>query len=371
MLEKIKENLFSNVFTAIGSILFTCVVFYIYSQPSSSEEIKSELFSITEKYIEENYSGSFKDLELNKYLSQEIDLSSNKVVFFFGTMTDDKDNLFRWISVYERKDANLIDELLGKDGFFEIKSLAMFEVPYPDVMVFDNVELIDIDKDGQKEIHIRFKSVWADSRGIAPLILRKNNQGAWIYIGLPSVNLAIEMNPERDLSPIARPFTHFGARNSDEEVIEKSVDELTVMGTSGHDWVLEFPDRKQIFSSLRNGGGYFFNNHPIKGYFQILWVSFIKDGRATLDSHYAVVRVFKYGSDQLVVDELWNWGKPVFSGVPLDPIDLSVNSLYWSGVMSHVGGDKGELYFGFTEFEKVGIPDGFGQLNGTALNKLK
>lgn len=129
MLEKIKENLFSNVFTAIGSILFTCIVFYIYSQPSSSEEIKSELFSITEKYIEENYSGSFKDLELNKYLSQEIDLSSNKVVFFFGTMTDDKDNLFRWISVYERKDANLIDELLGKDGFFEIKSLAMFEVP--------------------------------------------------------------------------------------------------------------------------------------------------------------------------------------------------------------------------------------------------
>ncbi|EHR0228953.1 hypothetical protein KS670_004563, partial [Vibrio parahaemolyticus] len=127
MLEKIKENLFSNVFTAIGSILFTCIVFYIYSQPSSSEEIKSELFSITEKYIEENYSGSFKDLELNKYLSQEIDLSSNKVVFFFGTMTDDKDNLFRWISVYERKDANLIDELLGKDGFFEIKSLAMFE----------------------------------------------------------------------------------------------------------------------------------------------------------------------------------------------------------------------------------------------------
>ncbi|MGC9552695.1 hypothetical protein ACP45F_14810 [Vibrio metoecus] len=371
MLEKLKENLFSNVFTAIVSILFTCGVFYIYSQPSSSEEIKSELFKITGDYIEDNYSGSFNDLKLNKYLSQEIDLSSNKVVFFFGTMTDDSDNIFRWLGVYERKDANLIDELLGKDGFFEIKSFAMFEVPYPDVMVFDNVESIDIDKDGQKEIHIRFKSVWADSRGIAPLILRKNNEGTWTYIGLPSIDVSIVMNAEHDLSPTARPYTHFGAKNSDEEVIEKSVDELTAMGVYGHDWVLEFPDRKQTFSSLRNGGGYFFNNHPIKGYFQILWVSFIKDGRATLDRHYTVVRVFKYGSGQLVVDDLWNWGKPVFSGVPLDPTDLSVNSLYGSGVMSHVGGDKGELYFGFTEFEKVGIADGCGQINGTALNKLE
>ncbi|MGN5073706.1 hypothetical protein ACTG2C_01650 [Aeromonas veronii] len=371
MLEKIKDNLFSTLFTAIASIFFTCVVFYIYSQPSSSEEIKSELFKITESYISDNYSGRYGDLKLNKYLTQEIDLSSNKVIFFFGTMTDDSKNIFRWLGVYERQDANLIDELLGREGFFDLKSFAMFEVPYPDVMAFDNVEPIDIDKDGQKEIHVRFKSVWADGRGIAPLILRKNSQGVWTYIGLPPIDISIVMNAEHDIYPSANPYTHFGTRGSDEKVIEKKVDELTAMGVYGHDWVLEFPDRKQVFSSLRNGGGYFFNNHPIKGYFQILWVSFLDDGRATLDRHYTVVRVFKCEGERLVVDDLWNWGKPVFSGVPLYPTDLDVNSLYETGVMSHIGGDKGELFFGFTEFEKVGIPDGVGQLNGTALKKLE
>jgi hypothetical protein len=367
VLEKVKDNLFSILFTAMVSVLFTCILFYMYSQSSSSEEIKKELLNLTMNYISENYDSNPAEVNLDKYLAKEIDLSSNKVIFFFGTLRKNKDELFRWVGVYERKDSNLFDEILGKEGSYEIKSFTMIDILYADNLIFDDIEEIDIDKDGQQEIHIRFKSVWANSRGVAPLILYKKSDGSWEYVGLPSLDELVNMTPARTYRASAQSYTHFGAMESEEEIIEKSVDELKDLNVYGHDWTLRFPERHQVFSSIRNGGGYFFNNHPIKGYFQVLWVSFFIDGNSTLDKHYAVVRVFKYADGKLVVDELWNWGKPVFSGIPLDPTELNVNSLYRAGLLSHLSGDKKELFFGFTEYEKVGVPDGFGQINGTSL----
>lgn len=350
MKEKIKENLFSYVFSLLLGGIITTLVFFFSSNPVSPEDVKQKLLDISLDEIKKRYGGIITERSIDKIYSKELDAGADKSIILSGS-TKINENIFRWVSVFERKPPSVFDKLVGRSGFYNLASLTSYKVPYFNSLLVDKIEVIDFDGDGTFEVHIRLQSIWGDSTSVGPLILSKKDDAKWHLITLPAISNAIN-HPlkNREISG-RRPYVYFGMVDDADPKL-KPIVELKQLGISEELWTLNHNGEERDFYTLRNGGDYFFRKHEIKGYAQIQTLSFFIDGGAVLGPHYAVVNMFKFGRNGMEVDELWNWGYPMYSTRPLRLSEIDMDSILKAGIMSHTVGD---VFYGYTEFEKIRV----------------
>jgi hypothetical protein len=206
-----------------------------------------------------------------------------------------------------------------------------------------------LEVNGTSEIHVRLKSTWADSRSVGPLIYTKNISGDWNVYTLPSISESINTKVKDPNMRGRRPFEYFGIKG-DSDPEPKSINELKNLEVSEESWTLNHDGQDVEFTTLRNGGDYFFKTHAIKGYAQVQSLSFFVDGGAVLGPHYAVINMFKFGKSGVEVDDLWNWESPIYSTRPLRLLEIDLDSIEKAGIQAHVVGD---IFYGYTEFEKI------------------
>ncbi len=350
MKEKIKDNLFSNVFSLLLGGIITILLFFFSSNPVSPEDVKQELLEISLDEMKRRYGDMITENNIDKISSTELEAGADKSIILSGS-TKINENIYRWVSIFERKPPSVFDKLVGRSGFFNLASLTSYEAPYFNSLLVDKIEIIDFDGDGTSEVHIRLKSIWADSTSVGPLILSKKDDSKWHLSSLPSISNAINSTLKSPEMGGRRPYNYFGMVG-EEDPKPKPIIELKQLGISEESWTLNHNDEEQNFSTLRNGGDYIFRNHTIKGYAQIQTLSFFIDGGAVLGPHYAVVNMFKFGEDGLEADELWNWEYPMYSTRPLRLSEIDMDSILKAGIMSHTVGD---VFYGYTEFEKIRV----------------
>lgn len=350
MKEKIKDNLFSNVFSLLFGAIVTILLFFFSSNPVSPEDVKQELLEISLGEMKKRYGEMITESTIDKITSTELEAGADKSIILSGS-TNINDNLYRWVSIFERKPPGVFDKLVGRSGFFNLTSLTSYEAPYFNSLLVDKIEVIDFDGDGASEVHVRLQSIWADSTSFGPLILSKKDDAKWYLSALPSISNAINSPLKNPKMGGRRPYNYFGMVD-DEDQKPKPINELKQLGISEEPWSLIHNGEEQEFSTLRNGGDYIFRNHTIKGYAQIQTLSFFIDGGAVLGPHYAVVNMFKFGENGLETDELWNWEYPMYSTRPLRLSEIDMGSILKAGIMSHTVGD---VFYGYTEFEKIRV----------------
>lgn len=303
---RLKDNLFSYVFSLLLGGIITTLLFFFTSNPVTPEAVKDELLNISLDEIRERY-GEVETNEndlvtIDKLLSSELDIGADKSIILVGSIKI-SDKLYRWISIFERKPPGLFDKLVGRSGFFELTSFTSYEAPYFNSLLIDKVEVVDFDGNGTSEIHIRVKSIWADSTSLGPLILTKEKESKWHLTSLPLMSSAINSPLKNPKMGGRRPYNFFGMVDDDNPEL-KSINELKKLSISEELWMLNHNREEKSFTTLRNGGDYIFRKHPVKGYSQIQTLSFLVDGEAVLAPHYAVVSVFKLGSGDISLDEL-------------------------------------------------------------------
>ncbi len=286
---------------------------------------------------------------MDRYLFQEVDLGSDKTVFLLGT-AESNDKIYRWISIFDKEKQGIFDKIVGRPGFFELKSLTIFEAMYEDSLLFDKIEAIDLDNDGVQEIHIRLKSTWADGTSVGPILYSKDMYGAWGFISLPSISETNNTSPSKRNMRGRKPHRFFGmARNGGQDKETKSIEEIREFSIYEHVWSANHNGEILKFTTLRNGGDYFFQQHPVKGYSQIQTLAFFQDGNASLGPHFAVVNMFKYEKNKLKVDDLWNWEEPIYTARPLRLLEIEIDSIEKAGIQAHITGD---VFYGYIGYEK-------------------
>lgn len=350
MKEKIKDNLFSNVFSLLLGGIITTLLFFFSSNPVSPEDVKQELLEISLGEMKRRYGEKITESAIDKISSAELDAGADKSIILSGS-TKINDNIYRWVSIFERKPPGVFDKLVGRSGFFNLASLTSYEAPYFNSLVVDKIEVIDFDGDGASEIHVRLQSIWADSTSVGPLIFSKKDGAKWKLSALPSISSAINSPLKTPKMGGRRPYSYFGMVG-DEDPKPKPTSELKQLGVSEELWGLNHNGVEQNFSTLRNGGDYIFRNHTIKGHTQIQTLSFFIDGGAVLGPHYAVVNMFKFGENGIETDELWNWEYPMYSIRPLKLSEIDMSSILKAGIMSHTVDD---VFYGYTEIEKIRV----------------
>lgn len=347
MIEKIKDNLFSYVFSLLLGGILTLVATYFTSQPTTPEEIKRKLQDISKNAISHRYNATPTESKIDKIASSELEAAAEKSIIIVGS-SKIEGSLYRWISIFEKESPGTFDKLVGRAGFFKLTSLSSYQSPYENSLQVEKIESMDLDEDGTSEIHLRLHATWADSTSTGPLILKKSSNGQWLMITLPSIKSALNNPIRNSVQSAAQPFRLFGMAH-DKARGNKALPEFKEMNILEEVWEVNHNGKKHNLTTLRNGGNYLFNNHSIKGYPQIQVISFFSDGGAVLGPHYAVINMFKIVGHELKTDDLWNWGQPMHSDRPLRLTDIDMNSIYKAGIMAHTIGD---VFYGYTEFEK-------------------
>jgi len=348
--QKIKDNLFSNVFSLCLGGIITAFFFFFSSHPVGPEEVKEELLVTSLDEITKRYGGVASESSIDKLASAGLEVGAEKSIIVAGSVKID-DGQYRWVSIFERSPPGLIDKLVGRPGFFELKSLTSYEAPSFNSLLVDGIEIKDFDGNGTSEIHVRLESVWADSTSVGPIIFTKKEDTQWSMNAVPPISDAINETVKNPEMGGRRPYTFFGMVG-DGDPSPKSIDELRQLDISEETWIVNHNGVEKSFTTLRNGGDYTFRTHPVKGYSQIQTLSFFRDGGAVLGPHYAVVNMFKFGEAGLETDDLWNWEYPMYSTRPLRLLDIDLDSISEAGIQAHVAGD---VFYGYTEFEKIRV----------------
>lgn len=355
ILKYAKEHFIGFVFSAVFGATATVSLFFFTSSPSSSSEIKSKLANILVDRLGKELRIEYGDIQFNSIISQSLDLSTNNSVFVYSTAVSGED-IYRILAVFEPQRQNILDKLVGRPGFYRLASSSWIHVPYTNNLLPENIKIEDYDLDGNKEIVIRIKSVWADSTSSGLIVLKKNDDEIWRFLSLPSLSTGLSdflsgklPHPE-GLSPVSSPIIWFGQLESPDvnfDEIRKSYANYSIYED---DWKVTHNGISQKFITLRNGGVIEQTRHPFANHLQFGVVANVSDGNAVLGIHNLFITYFKLGNRELERDILWNWGFPMLTIAPQELSGIDLNEFHQVGISTHL---INGTFFGYTEFQRV------------------
>ena len=348
MINKIKDNLFSYFFSLLLGGALTLAGTFLTSQPTTPEEIKKKLLQISADELSKRYNGTQPQSEIEKISSSELDAGAEKSIIIAGK-TAENDAIYRWVSIFEKNSPSIFDKLIGRPGFFKLASLTSYKAPYPDSLKAERIEAVDMNGDGTLEIHVKLHSAWADSTSTGPLFYKKDPDGRWNLLTIPPIKSTTSKQLENKTPNFSKPYKRFGMPNEKKSALSSSPN-FKDMDLLEDAWAANHNGQTKTITTLRNGGDYLIKNHDIKGYPQVLVISFFSDGAAVLGAHYALINMLKIDGNNLTPDGLWNWGQPMYSTSPIRPTEIDTQSIYKAGIMAHTIGD---VFYGYTEFEKI------------------
>lgn len=350
------ENLVGFVFSTIFGGLLTIAVFYATSSPTSSAEVREQLTRIARASVQKELGEPVQNVTLNSFVSESLDLSPSNSVFVFGTAVAKGNETNRFLAVFEPSSQDLIDRLVGRPGFYELKYSAIIPVSDSASLLPSEIVIEDIDRDGNKDILIYVKSIRADSTASGLAILKKDKGEIWHLLAVPSLTERLRLytsglpqNPE-GLRPPGSPTIWFGTAGDTNYDLKEQFELYKGFDIHEETVTAMRSGSETELTTLRNGGKIKIFDHPNAGYRHIGVASYVIDGNAVLDAHRVMVTFFKIEDDRLVIDSLWNWGYPMLSVEAEDIATLDLDEFHEAGLSNHV---VGGTFYGYTEFWRV------------------
>jgi hypothetical protein len=361
----IKDNFISFVFSSLFGATVAVVVFLLTAPPKKPDEVRKALFATTLLEIAHQEKVSKKSLRLENALcfSVQTDIGLAETVVLFGSWGQPGNSYLpnHYVAVLDPAGEGLLDRLVGRQSFYELSSLTLIRQPTPDLLEVTNFEVLDVDNDGSKEIHLRLRATWADGISVTPLIYRRRSPRGWDLIVLPPIEETVQdivagKQPHPDIPPMMSPIVAFdGSINKsktkqENKKIREDITHLFPPSVFQDDIPVTHDGRDFHLCFLRNGGDYVFRKHPVKNHFQIAVVGQLVDDRGVQADHHLVVMFLVLDGLQLKPDTLWNWGHAMFSLRPTKTSEISLDEIAIAGVRAHVAGNS---FFGYTEFQRL------------------
>lgn len=357
MRELVKNSIVSYLVTSVISVAITVLIFSFSANPVSTDAIRSKLVSMA--FNQARMYVDMREAEvasMDSFVSYKVGMDSTESIVGYGNLRNSKGIIGRWLAVFEPKDPNILDKLVGRSGFYKLSFIGFIPAKDDEELASKSIEAKDIDGDGLIEFLVNLESQWGDSKSKGFLILKRKPDSSWIVFGLPdmshSIAQAINGNiPEvGELHTNIEPITHFGTAGSKANKVGPPSKEIMRNLEVYQDlFSIENANSRQTFSMIKNGGSYKFFIHPIKKYFLVSTVSFIFDKNPVLAKHYCAVAVYSVGKESLVRDINWNWGYPMLSITPYMPQEVEIDSVLKAGIEAHRVG--GSLYW-YESFER-------------------
>ena len=354
--QRLREQFVAYMFATLFGALATIVVFYFTATPTDSEKIKGVLLLDVKDALNKNLGlKSAASPNIEKLLSQKLDLNSSESIVLYGSWEPEKGKIFKWVSVFEPKEQNLVNRLVGRPGFYESKTLWYVDAGYNEALKPARIEGRDLDGDGSFEIFIELESEWADSRSVGFVILKREGRESWSLIGLPSIAEKTREilegalpHPEKLQPPANGPTPFFTTARHGQQLKIPPLSKLKNANLYSDTWLFKSDKTAREVFTLRNGGNYSVLQHNRKRHVQIAAIGFYDDGRSVLAAHYSVVTFFVLRNGSLVRDIDWNWGYPMLSGMPLRFKDIDLVAINKAGIEAHRIGDN---LFWYRSFE--------------------
>ncbi len=344
------------VFSSLFGAVLTVSMFYFTSSPTTSFEIKRKLREVVDERLLEYFPDGNSKVSFDSIVKESLDLSTTKSIFIFGTVVGESNEMARFLAIFEPASQGVFDKLVGRSGFYDLKSFTHIEIPYSNNILPVEINISDIDLDGNKDVFIYVKSVWGDSTSTGVIVLMKNENEEWKFLSIPSLSERLEsftsgnsQHPE-GLSPVSNPTIWFGDTKSDELNIPKVIEEYKAFEIYEDEWIARHNGKEKEFVTLRNGGKIKLLEHPFENYKHIGVASYVSDGLAVQGYHHVMVTFLKFENNELIVDTLWNWGYPMLSISQEDLSILDLNVFHSVGMSSHIQGDT---FFGYTKSNRI------------------
>jgi len=358
-IKKIFSYLFHHLASFLIGVAISVAFLYTTSNPTSSIEIQEQLTKIVAEQIQKTQRlDELPEIDVQVLKNAQVDLNpTNSVLIYGSALTASIKAKGRFFAVFEPGQVSVLDRLVGRPAFFVLKSLTYLATDIPDSFIAQSVKVRDIDSDGVGEIFVDLKTIFADSNANGMFILNRGSATEWEFLSLPSLTKVAAETLNGTYQPpaplgIHSPYPIFGTAGVERDGPIPSFEQITEWGIFEFTQPATHNGEKVGFQNFRNGGGYSLTSHAVKDYPQLIVVGFATDGRAVLDSHYALVSAFKIEENKLVRDTLWNWGYPMVSEAPIDMSDVDFDSLRLGGVHAHVHGNTFYGYFDFQKLEK-------------------
>lgn len=225
-------------------------------------------------------------------IEQQVEATSSKslqsdTIILCGTYRSDSDQIKfgRYISIWERKDQSFWNELFGTDAPYEIKFLQVLSSKQEyGVMECANCDFVDLNSDGADELHISYRSHFADRTATADVFLTHCDNG-WNIIS-------------SDLS---------GVENEILDQLEGNgyilLDEFNFCSID------QFSTNTTVYSLALYGQLLQIIN-PIWGDYNFLYYIAVNNGTDLMHTdHFAIVMMRLSDENKMVRDPNWNSGK--------------------------------------------------------------
>lgn len=313
----VKEQILGSVILGILGIVVTIGLFHITSQPMCSADVREKLVEMARACIQQQLATNLNSVVFDSVTSESLDLSTSNSVVVYGKAVSTNGALSRFLMIFEPSGQDLIDKVVGRPGFYNIRYWAIIPGVENDEVVASSMNIEDLDKDGNKDILIRLKSSYADGVSKGLLILKKDKHGVWHLMGLPSMtkimhSIAAGRSPlPKGLQPALPPIHWFSnnkklkPKSNYKQYLDWEIDESN--------WQATDAIGNHSFWMIRNGTKIKMFDNEQAGYKHFGVLANIYDDEAIQGNHHLMVSFFKMENNSLIPDHHWNWAYPMFS----------------------------------------------------------
>ncbi|MCY1506285.1 hypothetical protein D9M68_405310 [compost metagenome] len=357
----LKEHLIPEIILFALGMLIATAAFIVTANPITTNGVREKLTRIATDAIKtERLSSKFSHASMDSFSFQKIGLDATESVVSYGTLFDKEHvAIARWVGIFEPSEQRWIDKLVGRNGFFELKRLAVIDINNRDELIAKQIEAKDLDGDGVYEFIIKLESEWADSRSSGFLLVKRTKSGGWRLDGLPNMAKSINQSIDGKISEIAsfhaigEPLLFFDYTKNKQKR-KRSNFNVSNADVYQDEYVARSKDGDEpVFYLLRNGGYYDFIDHPVRKTSDIAVVAFIADDGPIMGRHHGALTVYSIaGSEALSRDINWNWGYSMLSSAPLAVDEIDLDSIIKAGVEAHV---IGNMMVWYTAFERKSV----------------
>lgn len=352
-----KDHFLTDVIWLIIGVVVTSVIFALTANPITTNGVREKLTSLAMKSVlDQKLQLRARRLSVDSFSFQKIGLDLSESVVSYGTIFDEKSvSIGRWIAVFEPSEQRLLDKLVGRTSFYELKFINVIDIDSAGELMAKNIEAKDLDSDGVFEFIIKLESQWGDSRSNGFALVYRTKTGEWMMQGLPDMAASIRQSMEQKIPEVAsyakqnRQFSYFGKINK-ENFLSSQVQSKDLM-VYQDEYLIKAKKKSPNFYMLRNGGNYSFIEHPLRKTNDVAIIAILSDNQAIMGAHHSAVTVYSFNDDGLVRDINWNWGYSMLSAAPMRANDIDLKSIIQAGTEAHI---EGNIILWYTSFERNG-----------------
>ncbi len=188
---KILDNALSITLSLLVGVAGTVIIFYMTSHPETSSEVQTKLSQNLSNFLfEKKIEAHRQEIEVDGSYIIDVDLDQSKSVLIYGHInenkgSEEKQNTRVVWAIYEPSAKTLIDQIVGRQGFYKLSTYGFSDVSDKKELYFSSINYLSLDRVGNKAVYAELSSEFADRISKTFLIMKRDKDGKWQQDSLP------------------------------------------------------------------------------------------------------------------------------------------------------------------------------------------